>query len=95
MAKVFDHRFGVATVPDLARAQLDARLPHGRRHGELNSFRPWEVLRAWRRRQAVRRELRWIDDRLLGDAGLDARQAHEEARRPFWRPLRLDERTDR
>lgn len=94
MANVLDRSFGVASPVQLARATLDAELPHGRRHGELNSLDPMDVLRAWQRRRATRRELRRADDDLLRDAGLDPAGARREARRPFWRPLRLD-RDDR
>lgn len=90
MAKVLDRSFGVSSPVDLARARLDAALPHGRRHGELNSFNPMDVLRAWQQRRATRRELRWLDDSLLRDAGLDPARARREARRPFWWPLGLD-----
>ncbi len=94
MAKVLDRPIGVASPVDLAKATLLAELPHGRRHGEINSFRPRDLWRAWRERVAARRELRWIDDRLMADAGLDPVEARTEARRPFWRPLALS-RDDR
>lgn len=94
MAKVLDRSFGVASPVQLARATLDAELPHGRRHDELNSFRPLDVLRAWQRRRAMRRELRGLDEPLLRDAGLDPAEARAEARKPFWQPITLD-REDR
>ncbi len=47
------------------------------------------VLIAWRarrrRRARLRRELAWLDDRLLHDAGLRRQDLEREARRPFWR----------
>jgi uncharacterized protein YjiS (DUF1127 family) len=95
MAKVLDRPFGVASVVDLARASLAAELPHGRRRGEPNSFKPWELVQAWRQRRADRAELRTLDARLLEDAGLDQQEARREAYRPFWEPLRLHRRDRR
>ena len=90
MARVLDRSFGVASPVDLAKAGLDAQLTHRRRHGELDSFRPLDVLRARRRRRAMRRELRWVDEHLLRDAGLDPAEARTERRKPFGRPIPLD-----
>ena len=38
----------------------------------------------WQARAAERRHLEDLDDRLLGDAGLDREQARLEAAKPFW-----------
>jgi uncharacterized protein YjiS (DUF1127 family) len=94
MAEVLDRSFGVSSPVGLAKAGLDAELPHRRRHGEAGCFHPLAVWRAWRRRRATRRELREVDEHLLRDAGLDPAEARAEAREPFWRPITLD-RTDR
>jgi uncharacterized protein YjiS (DUF1127 family) len=90
MAKVLDRSLGVASPVELAKATLDAELPHGRRQGEPNGLRPLAVWRAWRRRRAARHELHWIDAHLLRDAGLDPIEARAEARKPFWWPITLD-----
>jgi uncharacterized protein YjiS (DUF1127 family) len=95
MAKVVDRSFGVASPVDLAKAGLDAELPHRRRHGGSDGFRLNDVLRAWRRRRAMRRELRASDEHLLRDAGLDPAEARAEARKPFWRPVGLDREDSR
>jgi uncharacterized protein YjiS (DUF1127 family) len=89
MARVLDRSFGVASVVELAKASLDAELPHRRRRGEPSGFRPLALWRAWRRRRATRRELARIDAQLLRDAGLDPAEARAEARQPFWRPITL------
>jgi uncharacterized protein YjiS (DUF1127 family) len=93
MAKVLDDRFGVTSVVGLAEASLDAALPH-RRRGEPTRLGLRNLVRAWRERRRMRRELRWIDAHLLRDAGLDPAEARAEARKPFWSPIRLD-RDDR
>jgi uncharacterized protein YjiS (DUF1127 family) len=90
MAKVIDRNFGVASLPALHRAMLDGGLPRGRRHGEINSFRIWDVVRAWQERRRARRELREMDDALLRDAGLEPAAARREAKRPFYLPIHLD-----
>ena len=90
MAQVLDRSFGVASAVELAKASLDVELPHRRRHGEPNGFRPLAVWRAWQRRRATRLELARIDAHLLHDAGLDPADARAEARKPFWRPITLD-----
>ena len=94
MAKILDRSFGVSSPVDLARASLDAELPHRRRRGERDGLGPLAVLRAWRRRHEMRRELRGADDHLLRDGGLDPTAARAEAKKPFWRPLTI-EREDR
>jgi uncharacterized protein YjiS (DUF1127 family) len=35
-------------------------------------------------------ELRWVDEHLLRDAGLDPAEARTERRKPFGRPITLD-----
>ena len=89
MAKVLERPVGVASLPALHRALLDTGLPHARRHGEINSFRVWDVLKAWQERHQARRELRDMDDALLRDAGLDPEAARHEAKRPFFLPIQL------
>lgn len=43
------------------------------------------VVRAWEERSQTRRALTRLDSHLLRDIGLGARDAEDEARKPFWR----------
>lgn len=42
------------------------------------------VVITWDRNRRTRNHLKNMDDHLLKDIGVTARQAHKEARRPFW-----------
>ena len=44
-----------------------------------------EYVSLWRHRRKSRRDLLWLDDRLLRDIGIDRRDALQEAQKPFWR----------
>lgn len=48
-------------------------------------YRVKKTLRCWRERQANRKMLASLDERLLSDIGLDRFSALEEASKPFWR----------
>ncbi len=45
----------------------------------------YDALAAWNSRQAQRRHLLELDERLLSDVGLSRAQAEAEAAKPFWR----------
>jgi len=45
-------------------------------------------LREWRRRSVARRELAYLDARILRDIGIDPGIVDYEMRQSFWRPLR-------
>ena len=49
------------------------------------SLAAYGALATWNSRQAQRRHLLELDDRLLSDMGLSREQAEAEAAKPFWR----------
>ncbi|MDH3472764.1 MAG: DUF1127 domain-containing protein [Rhodospirillales bacterium] len=48
--------------------------------------RVFELLYTWQDRAQQRAHLAALDDRLLGDMGIDRASAKREAAKPFWRP---------
>ena len=44
-----------------------------------------ETLATWQERSHTRAALRDLDDRLLRDMGINHADAHQEARKPFWK----------
>lgn len=54
----------------------------------LPSLQPlWRVLAGLGRGRAERLELLRLDERMLGDIGLDRAPVQRELDRPFWRPV--------
>ena len=49
------------------------------------SLAAYGTLAAWNRREAQRRHLLELDERLLRDVGLSREDAEAEAAKPFWR----------
>ena len=43
------------------------------------------IVKAWRHRRCVRRDLQRLDERLLRDIGLTPAQARREIEKPLWR----------
>ena len=55
----------------------------------------WALCARWMRDSSMRRRLSELDDRILSDMGFDPDLAHEEAMRPFWKPVALKQTWDR